>query len=197
VAVAIGLRVFVDVGVVEPDLVLFHAGKGVVDLRFAGAKRFDFRTMQDDAGLKGLQDIVIAPGFGVMQDFGHKQNGNPSRPAGGPRRALASAALFGGGLDLFLAFRGGDKGHFALDDFQQRDVGRAKIIRLINQRTAVAAAGSQLPDPARNEVYQDIGIAHLGQSLLYVFAIQEHARLRLGMPKAITNIKKNQSAHES
>jgi hypothetical protein len=37
--------------------------------------------VQDNTSLKGLQDIVVAPGFGVVQDFGHKLDGNPSRPA--------------------------------------------------------------------------------------------------------------------
>ena len=67
---AIGLDVFVDVRVVKPDFVFFDSGKSIVDLRFAGAKRFDLRPVQHNARLVSFQDDVIAPGFGIVQDFG-------------------------------------------------------------------------------------------------------------------------------
>jgi hypothetical protein len=47
-----------------------------------------------------------------------------------------------------------------------------------------------LPDAARDEVHQDVGIAHLGQSLLHIFAIHESFRLLHGKPNARTIVRK-------
>ena len=70
---AVALRVFVNVRVVEKDLVFLDAGKGVGDLALAGAQGFDLGAVQDDARLEGFEDVVVAAGFRVVEDVGHKQ----------------------------------------------------------------------------------------------------------------------------
>ena len=57
-------------------------------------------------------------------------------------------------------------GHFPTDlvfeDFAQRDVRRAKVVRVGHERTAqAAAAGIELAHPARDEVDKDVWIADL------------------------------------
>ena len=71
VAEDVGLGVFVDVGVVEPDFVFFDAGEGVLNLGFASAEGFDFGTAEDDPGFEGVEDVVVAPGFVVLGDVSH------------------------------------------------------------------------------------------------------------------------------
>ena len=73
VVLAVALRVFVNVRVVEIDLVFFHAGEGVADLAFAGAEGFHFRAVEDNPGLESFQNVVIAARFRVVDDVGHKQ----------------------------------------------------------------------------------------------------------------------------
>ena len=73
VILQIAVRVFVNVRVVEPDLVLFHARKGVGDLPLAGTQRFDLRAVQHDARLERFEDVIIAPGFVIGHDVGHDQ----------------------------------------------------------------------------------------------------------------------------
>ena len=48
----VAVRVFVDVRVMEKDLVVFHAGKGIGDLAFAGAQRLDLSAVQNDPASK-------------------------------------------------------------------------------------------------------------------------------------------------
>ena len=67
------MRVFVNVRVVKPDLVLLHAREGVGDLPLARAQRLDLRAVQHDARLEGFEDVIIAPGFVVGHDVGHDQ----------------------------------------------------------------------------------------------------------------------------
>ncbi len=72
VILEIAVRVFVNVGVVKPGLVLVHAREGVGDLPLARAQRLDLRAVQHDARLEGFEDVVIAPGFVVGHDVGHE-----------------------------------------------------------------------------------------------------------------------------
>jgi hypothetical protein len=94
-------------------------------------------------------------------------------PAGG----LTTAPLLGGLGFFFFALDVGLEAHFVLDQFQQGDIGGAEVAGLIDQRTAVATAGGQLPDAPGDEVHKDIGIPHLGQGLFYKFAVHEPLRL--------------------
>ena len=47
VILEIAVRVFINVHVIEPDFVLFHAGESIGDLAFACAERFYFRAEED------------------------------------------------------------------------------------------------------------------------------------------------------
>src|SRR5262245_54232386 len=79
------MRVFVDVRAVEPDLVVFHAGKGVADLSLAGAERLDLRAVQGDASLERFENVIIPARFWIAQYVSH-----PARKAKKGRR-LADA----------------------------------------------------------------------------------------------------------
>ena len=74
--------VLVDVGVVEENLVFVHAREGVANLGFACPQSLDLGSMEDNARLESLDDVVIASGFGVGQDVGHKWNQPEGRPSG-------------------------------------------------------------------------------------------------------------------
>ena len=81
-------------------------------------------------------------------------------------RTLPLPAFFGLGTHQFDRL-----GHFPTDfvlkNFAQRDIGRAEICRVVNQRTAQAAAARiQLADTARDKVDEDVRIADLFGSLL-------------------------------
>src|ERR1041385_1479895 len=94
----VAVSVFVDVRVVQPDFVVFHARKGVSNLAFAGAQGLDFGSAQDDAGLEGFKDMIIAARFGIGHDVGHKQNQPEGRPSGWEirwRKESASLASLG------------------------------------------------------------------------------------------------------
>lgn len=67
----VGLRVFTDVRVVEPDFVLLHARERVADLGFAGAKRLDLRAPEHEAGFERFRNEKIAAGLGIVEDFRH------------------------------------------------------------------------------------------------------------------------------
>jgi hypothetical protein len=68
----IAVRVFVNVDVVNPRLVFFHAREGIRNLAFARAQRLDLRAVQHDASLERLKDVIIAPGFVIGHDVGHE-----------------------------------------------------------------------------------------------------------------------------
>ena len=82
VVLEVAVRVFVNVRVVQPDLVLLDAREGVGDLSLARAQRLDLRAMQHDARLERLEDVVIAPGFVVGHDVGHKLKQPEGCPSG-------------------------------------------------------------------------------------------------------------------
>ena len=67
----VAVRIFVNVRVVEPRFVFLDAREGVGNLPLARAQRLDLCAMQHDARLKGLEDVVIAPGFVVGDDVSH------------------------------------------------------------------------------------------------------------------------------
>ena len=84
---------------------------------------------------------------------------------------------------MLLAFLGhradqrNEVGHipadFVLEDFCQRDVRRAHVAGIGNERTAHgAAAGVKLAHTARNEVDQNVGIANLLQCFFTEFSVQ-------------------------
>ena len=102
---AVAAGVFVNVGVVKIDLVVFHAGKGVADLALAGAQGFDLGAVQDDAGLEGFEDVVIAPGFGVGKDVGHNRRRETKGAGRAPAREGPRPARPGQTAGLVLACR--------------------------------------------------------------------------------------------
>jgi len=57
-----------DVGVVEPDLVVFHAGEGVADLSLA-ARTTDLRAVQSDIRPRKFRDVIIPARFGMVNMF--------------------------------------------------------------------------------------------------------------------------------
>lgn len=71
VVLDIAVRVFINVGVVEPDFILFHAGECVRDLPLARAQSFYFRAVQDDPDLKRFEDVIIAPAFVIGHNVRH------------------------------------------------------------------------------------------------------------------------------
>lgn len=89
VVLAVAEGVLVNVGVVEEDLALVHAGKSVADLTAAGAEGLDLGAVEDDAGLVSGEDVVVAAGLGVVEDVAHKR-----KPA---RRRASWLAQVGGG----------------------------------------------------------------------------------------------------
>jgi hypothetical protein len=71
VILKIAVRILINVGVVEKDLLVIHTRKGVADLAPAGTQRFNLSSTQDDSSLKDFEDMKIAAGFGIAQDVGH------------------------------------------------------------------------------------------------------------------------------
>ena len=60
-------RLFVglNIGVVEKDFALFNPGKGVADVRFAGANGFNFAALQLDSRLVPIEDVKIAKSLAI------------------------------------------------------------------------------------------------------------------------------------
>lgn len=69
----VALGVFVDMGVVEPDLIVLDPGKGIIQLGFAGTEGLDLGALEDDSSLVGIKDVVVAASLGIGDDIGHKQ----------------------------------------------------------------------------------------------------------------------------
>src|SRR5947207_9824392 len=67
------MRIFIYVSIVKIDLAILYPRKSIADLRFAGAQRFDFGPVQNDARLEGLKDVILVASFGVGQDIGHRR----------------------------------------------------------------------------------------------------------------------------
>ena len=67
----VAVRVFIDVRVVQPDLVVLHAGESIPNLSLAGAEGFHLSAAQDDARLKRFLDVVLVAGFRIGQDGVH------------------------------------------------------------------------------------------------------------------------------
>jgi len=68
----VAVRVFVYVRVVKKNLLVFNARKRITNLPFAGAQSLDLCAVQDNAGLKGFEDVILVPGFGIGQDVSHE-----------------------------------------------------------------------------------------------------------------------------
>jgi hypothetical protein len=166
VILEIALRVFVNVRVVEKNLVALHAGEGIPDLPLSGAQCLHFRAAQNDARLVGFEDVIIPPGFRVGDDVSHKTNlrftigdyaqPNKARKSYIVNRKLKEAAAK---LPFFGAFLrrwprefhefGHFEADFVLDDFGERDVRHAHARGRINKRTAHGAgAGIELAHAA-------------------------------------------------
>ena len=82
-------------------------------------------------------------------------------------------ALFAGRLVLWDVRRQIPT-HFFFNDFQQRNVRRSHARGVGHQGTAAAAAaGVQLTDPLRYQVYQNVGVANLLQCFFTKFGLQD------------------------
>jgi len=71
----------------------------------------------------------------------------------------------------------GDFGHFKADfilnDFQKRDIRRAQMPRILDQRAAQGPrTGVQLPHTARDQVNQNVGVANFLQCFSSQFSVQ-------------------------
>ena len=141
---AISEGVFINMRIVEPNLVIFDPRKRITDLALAGPQRFNFCSVQNNARFKGFQNVVIPPGFRIVQDIGHKEKAR--RDTSGlrfpPEFQLAAFFLFRR-LTRFGRF-GQFEIHFVLDDFKKRNIGGTHS-RGIRQQRASLAVG-QLPD---------------------------------------------------
>ena len=69
--------VLIDVGIVQPDLIVLDAREGVTELPLAGAKRLHLSALEDDASLVGFEDMVVAAGFRITEDIGHAKTKQP------------------------------------------------------------------------------------------------------------------------
>src|SRR5207245_8019480 len=67
----IAVRVFINVRIVQVDLAILDAGKGIADLAFAGPKRLYLRASQDNSRLESLKNMIVATGFGVRDNIRH------------------------------------------------------------------------------------------------------------------------------
>ena len=56
---AVGLQIFRDIGVVEPELAAALAGIGIGDVAAPLAQRLHLGAGQRDAGLEGLADLIV------------------------------------------------------------------------------------------------------------------------------------------
>src|SRR5437016_4462906 len=61
-----GALVGLNVGVIEKGLAFLDPGKGVADVGFAGADRFDLAAFQFDTGLVSLENVKIAQRFAIQ-----------------------------------------------------------------------------------------------------------------------------------
>jgi hypothetical protein len=61
----VGLFVRLDVELIEPRFILFDASEGFSEVPLPGAERFDLGTAQDQSGLVGFEDLVVAVGLAV------------------------------------------------------------------------------------------------------------------------------------
>lgn len=95
------------------------------------------------------------------------------------RRILVALPLFvrrTGQLHRFRQF----EADLLLDDFHHRDIRNARRSRGIHQWAAHRACASvQLPDPARNQINQNVGIPNLLQCFLCQFGIHSDLRISL------------------
>ena len=120
-------------------------------------------------GIKGLDDVIIAPGFMVGHYVRHDQYNlrfleKKKRYSGDAtekpnRKRLALLAFFGLRTNEL-----GDFGHFPadffFDDFGQSNVGNAHAGRNIHEGTAEATTtGVELADTARYQVDEDVWVA--------------------------------------
>jgi hypothetical protein len=81
VVVDVTVGVFFDMCIVQPDRAVFDPCERIPDLASTGSERFDLGAAQDDARFEDFEDMIIAPGFGVGDDFVHGRD--DSRTAGG------------------------------------------------------------------------------------------------------------------
>ena len=61
---AVGLAVFRNIGVDQPELAALHRGIGFGEIGAALAQRLHLRALQLDAGLEGVEDLVVDSGRG-------------------------------------------------------------------------------------------------------------------------------------
>ncbi len=120
-----GLRVGLDVGVVEERLAFLDAGKGVADVGFAGADRFDLAALQFNPGFVALENMKISQRFPVNDGIRRHKDTPPVALA--PQR---------GRLNAFrrLALRRQLVGELAGDDFAQGDIGEGRARHGFHER---------------------------------------------------------------
>ena len=63
VVLHIAESVFVNVRVVQVNLIILNSRKGVANLTFAGAESLDLSSMKDQARFISFKDVVIPAGF--------------------------------------------------------------------------------------------------------------------------------------
>jgi hypothetical protein len=65
-----GTGVGLDVSIVEKSFAVLDASKGVADVGFADADRFDLASFQLDTGLVALEDVKIAQRLAIKDRLG-------------------------------------------------------------------------------------------------------------------------------
>src|SRR5689334_14639020 len=74
------MGIFVDVRVIKIHLIVFDPRKSIADLPLASPQRFHLSAAQNDASLKRLKNVIIAPSFRVAQNVGHEVKFEPRNP---------------------------------------------------------------------------------------------------------------------
>ena len=73
---AVGLKVFRQIGIIEPDLTVFLRRVGVLNVGLAAAQGFHFRAAQLDADFQNVLDLIVEPRLPVVRN---------NRPGGAAR----------------------------------------------------------------------------------------------------------------
>ena len=65
VILSVSERIFVDVGVIKPHLLVFYASERITNLPSPCTQSLDFGSMENNPSLESFKDMVIPPRFGV------------------------------------------------------------------------------------------------------------------------------------
>src|SRR3954471_1632343 len=82
VILSIAEGILVNVGVVEPGLIVIDAREGITDLPLACPQSFYLGALERNAGFKSFENMIVAPSFGIGQDLVHKRNQPEEGPSG-------------------------------------------------------------------------------------------------------------------